>query len=285
MHRDVKPGNVLITADGRPVLTDFGIATMAGDPALTSTGVVLGSPAYMSPERARGQRPGPAGDLWSLGATLYSAVEGRPPFDAPNALGTLTAVTSDPVEPPRVEGPLRDAILGLLAKDPADRLDIPTVRGLLQLAAADRTAEVTPVAPASTVVLDRASRTEALPLDGAPGRGAAARVDAPRQATTYVARPGPRRRGAVVVPARDRRHRLHRQAPRRGRGRRLSGHRHTGDSREQHTEQEARADEEHEELDQSRARRTVRASRPTRTRPASRCPCPTGGSGRTAARR
>jgi serine/threonine protein kinase len=69
VHRDVKPGNVLITPDGRPVLTDFGIATMAGDPALTSTGVVLGSPAYISPERARGQRPGPAGDLWSLGAT------------------------------------------------------------------------------------------------------------------------------------------------------------------------------------------------------------------------
>jgi serine/threonine protein kinase len=168
VHRDVKPGNVLITPDGRPVLTDFGIATMAGDPALTSTGVVLGSPAYMSPERARGQRPGPAGDLWSLGATLYSAVEGRPPFDAPNALGTLTAVISDPVEPPGVEGPLREAILGLLAKDPADRLDVPTVRGLLQRAAADRTAELTPAAPASTVVLDRASRTEALPLNGAP---------------------------------------------------------------------------------------------------------------------
>jgi serine/threonine protein kinase len=179
VHRDVKPGNVLITPDGRPVLTDFGIATMAGDPALTSTGVVLGSPAYMSPERARGQQPGPAGDLWSLGATLYSAVEGRPPFDAPNALGTLTAVTSDPVEPPGVEGPLRDAILGLLAKDPADRLDIPTVRGLLQLAAADRTAEVTPVAQASTVVLDRARHTEVLSLDGTP-------VAAPPPASTYA---------------------------------------------------------------------------------------------------
>jgi eukaryotic-like serine/threonine-protein kinase len=168
VHRDVKPGNVLITPDGRPVLTDFGIATMAGDPALTSTGLVLGSPAYMSPERARGQRPGPAGDMWSLGATLYSAVDGRPPFDAPNALGTLTAVISDPVEPPEVEGPLREVILGLLAKDPADRLDIPTARALLERAAADRTAEVTPVPPASAVVLDRASRTEALPLDAPP---------------------------------------------------------------------------------------------------------------------
>ena len=72
------------------MLTDFGIATMAGDPALTSTGVVLGSPAYMSPERARGKAFGPESDLWSLGATLYAAAEGRPPFDSDNALGTLT---------------------------------------------------------------------------------------------------------------------------------------------------------------------------------------------------
>ena len=107
VHRDVKPSNVLITADGRPVLTDFGIATMAGDPALTSTGVVLGSPAYMSPERARGKAFGPEGDLWSLGATLYAAVEGRPPFESDNALGTLTAVISDPVPPLSVGGPLR----------------------------------------------------------------------------------------------------------------------------------------------------------------------------------
>ena len=99
VHRDVKPGNVLLTLEGRAVLTDFGIATMAGDPALTSTGVVLGSPAYMSPERARGHKPGPESDLWSLGATLYAAAEGRPPYDSDNALGTLTAVISDPVEP------------------------------------------------------------------------------------------------------------------------------------------------------------------------------------------
>jgi serine/threonine protein kinase len=162
VHRDVKPGNVLITPDGRAVLTDFGIATMAGDPALTSTGVVLGSPAYMSPERARGRTPGPEADLWSLGATLYAAVEGRPPYDSDNALGTLTAVISDPVPPPRVEGPLREAILGLLAKDPAERMDVATARALLTKASADRSSGATPVPAAAAVALDRAGRTEAL---------------------------------------------------------------------------------------------------------------------------
>ncbi|HEU4911093.1 MAG TPA: protein kinase [Actinomycetes bacterium] len=162
LHRDVKPGNVLLTAEGRAVLTDFGIATMAGDPALTSTGVVLGSPAYMSPERARGKKPGPESDLWSLGATLYAAAEGRPPYDSDNALGTLTAVISDPVEPPSAGGPLGEAILGLLAKDPADRMDIPAARDLLKRAAADRSGATATVAPTEAVALDRAGRTEAL---------------------------------------------------------------------------------------------------------------------------
>lgn len=162
VHRDVKPGNVLLTLDGRAVLTDFGIATMAGDPALTSTGVVLGSPAYMSPERARGHKPGPESDLWSLGATLYAAAEGRPPYDSDNALGTLTAVISDPVEPPSTGGPLGEAIMGLLVKDPAERMDIPTARALLERAATDRSTVATVAGPAAGVALDRAGRTEAL---------------------------------------------------------------------------------------------------------------------------
>src|SRR5689334_9739326 len=97
MHRDVKPANVMIGADGRAVLTDFGIATLEGDPALTSTGLVIGSPAYMSPERARGEPPSPASDLWSLGATLYTAIEGHSPFQRDGHLPTLTAVIVDPV--------------------------------------------------------------------------------------------------------------------------------------------------------------------------------------------
>ncbi len=194
VHRDVKPGNVLINDDDRAILTDFGIATMAGDPALTSTGVVLGSPAYMSPERARGKKPGPEADMWSLGATLYAAVEGRPPYDGDNALGTLTAVISDPVEPPRVTGPLREAILGLLEKNPADRMTIPQTRALLQKAAADRsaTAASTTAAPGD---LDRAGRTTALPLPAAvvPAAGvpAAAAPAAEPVAGTRVADPEP----------------------------------------------------------------------------------------------
>ena len=169
VHRDVKPGNVLLTKDGRAVLTDFGIATMAGDPSLTSTGVVLGSPAYMSPERARGKKPGPEADMWSLGATLYAAAEGRPPYDGDNALGTLTAVISDPVEPPRVGGPLAEAILGLLEKEPADRMSIAATRALLEKAAADRSGAAPPATTvAAAADLDRAGRTDVLPVTAAP---------------------------------------------------------------------------------------------------------------------
>ena len=192
LHRDVKPGNVLLTPDGRPVLTDFGIATMAGDPALTSTGVVLGSPAYMSPERARGHKPGPESDLWSLGATLYAAVEGRPPYDAENALGTLTAVISDPVEPPRAGGPLAEAILGLLAKDPGDRMSIPATRALLERAAAVRAPATTAALPAGAGALDRAGRTEALHPVATSGNGG---TDGPAP-TDYPAREHADRRGS-----------------------------------------------------------------------------------------
>ena len=86
MHRDVKPGNVLLGEDGRVVLTDFGLATIPGDPNVTRTGMVLGSPAYISPERARDGTAGPEADLWSLGATLYAAVEGKSPYARPSAI-------------------------------------------------------------------------------------------------------------------------------------------------------------------------------------------------------
>ena len=94
VHRDVKPGNVLLTTGDRVVLTDFGIASSPGDSSITSTGLLLGSPSYIAPERARGHAPGPASDLWSLGATLFTAVEGRPPYDGGAPLLTVTAVVT-----------------------------------------------------------------------------------------------------------------------------------------------------------------------------------------------
>ncbi|MFF5975860.1 protein kinase [Streptomyces sp. NPDC012769] len=133
LHRDVKPSNVLIAEDGRVVLTDFGIAQVEGDPSITSTGMLVGAPSYISPERARGHKPGPAADLWSLGGLLYAAVEGSPPYDKGSAIATLTAVMTEPVDPPKNAGPeLEKVIYGLLAKDPDQRLDDAGARVLLR---------------------------------------------------------------------------------------------------------------------------------------------------------
>ncbi|MEU8870032.1 serine/threonine-protein kinase [Streptomyces javensis] len=132
LHRDVKPSNVLISDDGRVVLTDFGIAQVEGDPSVTSTGMLVGAPSYISPERARGQKPGPPADLWSLGGLLYAAVEGVPPYDKSTAIATLTAVMTEPVEPPKNAGPLEEVIYGLLTKDPDRRLDDAGARALLE---------------------------------------------------------------------------------------------------------------------------------------------------------
>ncbi|MFJ4780390.1 serine/threonine-protein kinase [Streptomyces sp. NPDC088762] len=131
LHRDVKPSNVLIAANGRVVLTDFGIAQVEGDPSVTSTGMLVGAPSYISPERARGYKPGPPADMWSLGGLLYAAVEGVPPYDKGSALATLTAVMTEPVDPPKNAGPLTEVIYGLLAKDPAHRLDDARARAML----------------------------------------------------------------------------------------------------------------------------------------------------------
>ncbi|MDX2922626.1 serine/threonine-protein kinase, partial [Streptomyces sp. NE06-03C] len=131
LHRDVKPSNVLIAEDGRVVLTDFGIAQVEGDPSVTSTGMLVGAPSYISPERARGHKPGPPADLWSLGGLLYASVEGCPPYDKGSAIATLTAVMTEPLDPPKNAGPLTEVIYGLLARDPEQRLDDAGARALL----------------------------------------------------------------------------------------------------------------------------------------------------------
>ncbi|MEU6892844.1 protein kinase [Streptomyces sp. NPDC046557] len=131
LHRDVKPSNVLMADNGRVVLTDFGIAQVEGDPSITSTGMLVGAPSYISPERARGYKPGPPADMWSLGGLLYASVEGVPPYDKGSALATLTAVMTEQVDPPKNAGPLTEVIYGLLAKDPAQRLDEVRARAML----------------------------------------------------------------------------------------------------------------------------------------------------------
>ncbi|MFE5809893.1 protein kinase [Streptomyces sp. NPDC056491] len=150
LHRDVKPSNVLIAGNGRVVLTDFGIAQVEGDPSVTSTGMLVGAPSYISPERARGQKPGPPADMWSLGGLLYASVEGVPPYDKGSALATLTAVMTEPVDPPKNAGPLTDVIYGLLAKDPAHRLDDGRARAMLNAVLAAPEPQPAPVvAPAA----------------------------------------------------------------------------------------------------------------------------------------
>lgn len=121
LHRDIKPGNVLLGDGGRIVLTDFGIALTTGASTLTQTGEMVGSIDFMAPERIRGQRPGPSSDLWSLGAALYQAVEGRPPYRRNTAMETAYAIAVEPLEPMRQAGPLEPLIETLLSKKPEDR--------------------------------------------------------------------------------------------------------------------------------------------------------------------
>ncbi|MFF4741605.1 protein kinase [Streptomyces sp. NPDC001268] len=121
LHRDVKPANVLLERGGRVVLTDFGIAVMGGSTGLTRTGDVIGSPDYLAPERAMGHRPGPESDLWSLGVTLYAAVEGQSPFHRTTTMSTLQAVVAEELPEPRHAGPLAPVIEALLRKDPNQR--------------------------------------------------------------------------------------------------------------------------------------------------------------------
>src|SRR6266704_148891 len=140
VHRDVKPANILLSPEGRVVLADFGIAKAADSPALSVSGVLLGSPSYLAPERARGGRAGAAADLWALGVSLYAAVEGRPPFERDSMIASLTAVVADEPEPAPHAGPLWPVIEGLLRKDPADRLDAAGAERLLRRIVPDKAA-------------------------------------------------------------------------------------------------------------------------------------------------
>ena len=163
VHRDVKPGNVIVRQDGHVKLADFGIARLKDDTNITSTGLVLGSPSYMAPEQAKGLSSGPSADLWGLGATMYFAVEGRPPFDKEQAMATLTAVLYEAPRRPERAGGLGPVIMALLAKDPEERPSGSALSSMLEevILGEHGTVKLTPAPTPNTVVLER-------PGDAAP---------------------------------------------------------------------------------------------------------------------
>ncbi|MFF5254980.1 serine/threonine-protein kinase [Streptomyces leeuwenhoekii] len=205
LHRDIKPGNVLLGHDGRVLLTDFGIAQIEGDSTITRTGEVVGSVDYLAPERIRGHDPGPASDLWALGATLYTAVEGRSPFRRTSPLSTMQAVVQEEPEPPRHAGPLEPVIGALLRKDPEQRPDSAAAEQMLAEAAEGRR----PSAAQAYVATARYGAGGAglgggpAGAAGHPGPGAAAGATATPYPTAAgaTATPYPTAAGPTAMPA------------------------------------------------------------------------------------
>ncbi|MGC0341928.1 serine/threonine-protein kinase [Streptomyces sp. SLBN-8D4] len=196
LHRDVKPANVLLSNDGRVVLTDFGIAQVEGSSALTMTGEVIGSPEFLAPERALGRTPGPESDLWSLGVLLYAAVEGNSPFRQNTPLSTLRAIVDEELPPPYRAGPLTPVIEGLLRKDPAQRLPADRAEQELRIIGAGGTPR------ADAVQAGPYAPTMAAPFPQEPPT--APYRPAPTPTSTPVAASGPperNRRTAVVLVA------------------------------------------------------------------------------------
>jgi serine/threonine protein kinase len=131
LHRDVKPSNVLVAEDGRVVLTDFGVAQVAGATTLTETGSFVGSPEYTAPERMSGAGTGPESDLWSLGVLLCAVLSGASPFHRDSLGGVLHAVVSEEIRPPAQAAPILPVVRGLMERDPGRRLDAAEAERML----------------------------------------------------------------------------------------------------------------------------------------------------------
>ncbi|MFD0265225.1 serine/threonine-protein kinase [Streptomyces sp. NPDC127106] len=216
LHRDVKPANVLLRADGSAVLTDFGIAALHGSTALTSTGVLIGSPEYIAPERARGEEGLPASDLWSLGMLLYVAAEGTHPMRRATSLATVVAVLEDPIPAPVRSGPLGPVLEQLLVRDLAVRPDAARLEQLLRdasaaLGGASATPRTPPAGlgqygPPSTQLSAPQPAAAPVPPGGTPPAGPYAPPPftpgggSPYASTAPVPAPGPtaRRRPALI---------------------------------------------------------------------------------------
>ncbi len=188
VHRDIKPGNVLLAEDGRVKVADFGVSRAVDDVQLTRTGLIAGTPAFLSPEVAQGREPMAASDVFALGATLYAAVEGTPPFGLDdNAYALLHKVATGVVEPPQHAGPLTGVLMRLLATDPDARPSAAQARDLLA-GVADGRVVAGPVAPTGTAVFSAA----APPVDSGPNTV----TDVPPAPVQP-----PRRRAPVVIAA------------------------------------------------------------------------------------
>jgi Tol biopolymer transport system component/predicted Ser/Thr protein kinase len=221
VHRDLKPGNVLLDGD-RVVITDFGIASLAGDAQLTRSGMIMGTPTYMAPEQAEHERGSTASDLWSIGATLYAAVEGRPPFEGEGVMAVLAAVLTRDPRPPQRAGPLTPLLYALLQKDPSRRPTLDQAEQLLASATEGRYAPaglpaagpvggpaaafptapptVPPTVPPIEAQTARVPPSQNAPPGMPPGRYPGAYAGAPN-ATLPSDRRGSGRRTAVLIGA------------------------------------------------------------------------------------